>query len=313
MKKITRLLVLCIIIGTVSCHSNKKTSSIKNTGEEFPSEMVEFTPFEGNPIFTGSGTETWDKKICERGYILFEDGLYKMWYSGYNPEIAKQKFLGYATSTDGINWTRYSDKPIFTEKWTEDVFVLKHKGTYYMYAEGDNDVAHLLTSPDGIQWKEQGDLTIINTAGEIIPGPYGTPTVWVEDGKWHLFYEHDDLGIWLAQSEDKITWKNVQDEPVLKLGPEKYDIGAVAADQLVKYEGKYYLYYHATDRLDWQHPSSHVIWTSEVAMSKDLVHWVKYPGNPIVEGDHSSPILVFDGEKPSLYTVHSEVCRYSPK
>jgi predicted GH43/DUF377 family glycosyl hydrolase len=105
----------------------------------------------------------------------------------------------------------------------------------------------------------------------------------------------------------------VQDEPVLKPGPEKYDAAAVAADQLVKFEGRYFMYYHATDRKDWQHPSSHVVWTSEVAMSSDLIHWVKYSGNPFVEGDHSSPLLVFDGQKPSLYTVHSEVCRYLPK
>ena len=33
-----------------------------------------------------------------------------------------------------------------------------------------------------------------------------------------------------------------------------------------------------------------------VAASADLVHWEKYPGNPIVGGDKSSPVLVPDGE-----------------
>ncbi len=313
MKKITQLFVLSVLITITACHTSKKTSSENNTGEEFPSEMVAFTPYDGNPVFSGTGTDTWDKKIRERGYILYEDGLYKMWYSGYNPDLARPKFLGYATSSDGINWKRYSDKPIFSDKWVEDMIVVKHEGTYYMYAEGDGDVAHLMTSPDGINWTEQGDLTLLTSKGDTIPGPYGTPSVWIEDGKWYLFYERDDLGIWLAESKDKLTWKNVQDDPAIALGPDKYDIAAVAADQVVKYKNRYYLYYHATDRLDWQHPSSHVVWTSNVAMSTDLIHWKKYSGNPFLEGDYSSAILVFDGEKPSLYTMHSEVRRYSPK
>ncbi len=200
---------------------------------------------------------------------------------------------------------------MFNKKWTEDMFVIKYDSSYYMYAEGENDVAHLLVSDDGLQWEEQGDLIIFTTKGEAIPGPYGTPTIWIEDGLWHLFYERNDEAIWLAVSKDKITWKNVQDEPVLKPGPETYDVAAVAADQIVQLDGNYYLFYHATTSHDWE--TSQAVWTSNVAMSTDLLHWVKYPGNPIVEGDHSSPILVFDGDKPSLYTMHPDVYRYSPK
>lgn len=313
MKINTQLCVLCLLMAFVACNNKTKTGGENKKNEAFPPEIVEFEPYIGNPVFSGTGTDTWDKNIRERGYILLEDGVYKMWYTGYNGELSKQKYLGYATSNDGINWKRYSDKPVFNEKWTEDMFVFKNEGIYYMYAEGDKDVAHLMVSSDGINWQEQGDLTLLTTKGDTIPGPYGTPTVWVENGEWHLFYERNDLGIWLAKSDNKITWKNVQDESVLKLGPDKNDIAAVAANQVVKYKDRYYLYYHATDRMDWQHASSPVIWTSNIAMSTDLIHWEKYWGNPFVEGNHSSPILVFDGEKPSLYIMHPEVWRYSAK
>ncbi len=305
-----KLFFLFVLFIFTSCIQRTKSTT---ENEDFPSEMVRFIPFAGNPVFAGTGTGTWDQKIRERGFILYEDGLHKMWYTGYNPGIAEQKFLGYATSKDGINWIRYSDKPVFSDKWTEDIFVTKQDGIYYMYAEGDHDVAHMLSSKDGITWQEHGDLTILTTTGDTIPGPYGTPTVWIGNGKWYLFYERNDMAIWLATSEDKLNFKNIQDEPVLPLGPDEYDRAAVAANQVIKYKDKYYIYYHATSRLDWQHPASPVEWSSNVAVSDDLVHWVKYPHNPIVQGDHSSPILVFDGEKPSLYTMHSEVCRYSPK
>jgi sucrose-6-phosphate hydrolase SacC (GH32 family) len=104
---------------------------------------------------------------------------------------------------------------------------------------------------------------------------------------------------------------NIQDEPVLKPGPDDYDQAAVAADQIVKFRDRFYLFYHSTSRFDWQHPESHVIWTSSVAMSTDLIHWDKYPGNPIIKEDRSSPVLVFDSKVPSLYTMHPQVFRYT--
>ena len=297
-----------LIIAISSCRPKNKPAAEPSGQEEFPSELINFKPSDLNPVFKGTGTDTWDNSIRERGFILYDEGIYKMWYSGLTKKDFKQINLGYATSPDGLNWTRHSGNPIFSERWTEDMFVVKNNGTYYMYAEGLNDVAHLLVSQDGIKWEDKGDLIIRTTDGEPIPGPYGTPNVWIENGKWYLFYERNDEGIWLAVSDDKIDWTNVQDDPVILKGPEKYDAGAVAANQVIKYKERYYIYYHATTNPDWTNPSN--IWTSEVAMSEDLIHWKKYPGNPIVKDDHSSPILVPDGGQYRLYTMHPEVWVY---
>ncbi len=303
--------VLALIVFLFAACQNQKDR--KTTNKEFPSEMVDFKPYKNNPVFSGTNTGTWDNQIRERGFILKEDDIYKMWYTGYNGGDTTIKYLGYATSHDGINWERYPGNPVFDKKWTEDMFVIKNGGTYYMYAEGKNDVAHMLTSVDGINWEEQGDLTIRETNGEPIPGPYGTPTVWIEDGKWYLFYERNDLGIWLATSEDKMTWTNIQDEEVLKTGPEKYDEGAVAANQIVKFNNRYYMYYHGSTNPNWADPNANAKWTTNVAMSTDLIHWKKYPGNPLVEGDTSSGILVFDGDNYRLYTMHDKVGLYFSK
>ena len=72
------------------------------------------------------------------------------------------------------------------------------------------------------------------------------------------------------------------------------------------------MYYHGTTDPGWAQPGAGSVWTSNVAMSPDLVNWVKYPGNPIVEGDHSSPIMVHDGVKYRLYTMHDEVRLFNP-
>src|SRR5690606_19064174 len=148
-----------------------------------------------------------------------------------------------------------------------------------------------------------GDLTIQTTAGDTIPGPYGTPVVFIRAGVWHLFYEREDAAIWVATSTDKLHWRNLQDEPVLIPGPAEYDKGAVAADQIVEFDGKYYMYYHATSNPDWNKGGRPVYWNSDIAVSEDLIHWEKFPNNPLVENNESSPISVWDGQKPKLYTM----------
>ncbi|MEQ8809312.1 MAG: glycosylase, partial [Imperialibacter sp.] len=100
---------------------------------------------------------------------------------------------------------------------------------------------------------------------------------------------------------------NVQDEPVIEMGPEVYDKYGLAVNQIVKYNGTYYAYYHGTAFEDWHE------WSTNVAASKDLVHWTKYEGNPIMGENRSSGILVPDGSKFRLYTMHDKVEVFFPK
>jgi len=278
--------------------------------EEFPRELVDFVPFAKNPVFTGRGKGHWDAKIRERGWIMREEGLYRMWYTGYEEEGRKK--LGYATSADGITWTRYKNKPIYDEHWIEDMIVVKHDGRYHMFTEGPPEGLRidLLTSTDGIAWQRHGRIDIRLTSGAPIPDEAaGTPTVWISEGVWYLLYElRYDEAIWLATSPDLKVWTNVQDEPVMRPGPEGYDKKYVAANQVIQYHDRYYLYYHGFGDTNGN-------WTTNVAMSTDLIHWKKYRGNPLmpVESNKSSGILVHDGRQFRLYTMHDQVHLHFPR
>jgi hypothetical protein len=277
--------------------------------DPFPTQITHWRELATSPVFAGAGGDVWDQRLRERGWILVENGTWHLWYTGYNPERSPLRMLGHATSTDGIHWTRDPDNPVHWTSWVEDMCVVKYRGTYIMFAEGAGDIAHQLVSKDGRRWTDLGRLDIRRAdKSSISPGPRGTPTVWVEQGTWYLFYERGDQGVWLATSTDRKVWTNVKDDPVIALGPDAYDRYAVALNQIIKSNGWYYGIYHANAHRPWKD------WTTCVARSKDLVHWEKYAGNPIIGNNRSSGIFVDpDGEGPlpmRLYTMHPEVRVY---
>ena len=92
---------------------------------EFPPELVEFVPYPENPIFTGRGPGHWDAKIRERGWIEHDGDVWHLWYTGYDGTREGMKMLGYATSPDGLHWTRHSDEPIYRDHWVEDMMVVR--------------------------------------------------------------------------------------------------------------------------------------------------------------------------------------------
>jgi hypothetical protein len=213
---------------------------------EFPPELVEFGPASEKPLLAGTGTNTWDRKMRERGWFMREEGQWHLWFTGYNDDLTDARFLGYATSPDGIHWTRWPGNPLTTDGWVEDMCVVK-----------------------------RGDT-------------------------WWLFYERRDLAVYVATSRD------------LAMGPETYDRHAVAVDQIIKHKGRCYAYYHASELPKWGE------WSTCLAMSKDLVHWKKYPGNPVLPVNPAMPgagsgTVVHDGQGYRLYTTHPDVRVYLPE
>ena len=292
-------LFFLLALGLSSCQRGIVPGTL-----EFPRELVQFKAISEKPVFTGTGQETWDKQIRERGFILKEGKQYHLWYTGYSP-ASPLKLLGYATSKDGLAWQRTSSQSIHPGQWVEDVCVLRWKGNYYMFAEGEGDIAHMLISKDRVHWEEQGNLDIrMRDGSPIKPGPYGTPTVFRAKGLWHLFYERDDRGIWLATSTDLKTWTNVQDEPIISMGPDAYDAFAVAMNQVIYYKGLYYGFYHASAFKDWHE------WSTNIAVSADLIHWKKYDQNPILGLNQSSGMVLKNGRGFRLYTMHRKVMVY---
>jgi hypothetical protein len=280
---------------------------------DFPPELVNWLPRSENPIFTAEGPGHWDVKIRERGWILHDGDVYQLWFTGYDGTKQGIKLLGYATSHDGIHWTRSRKNPIYRDHWVEDMCVVHRGNEYFMFAEGAHDNhAELLTSLNGEQWNWEGELDVRLADGKRpARKPCGTPSVWVENDEWYLLYEWLDKGVWLARSKGPVprTWTNVRDEPVLTPGPAAYDKDMIAGDQVIKYRGAYFAFYHGSG----SGAAVPRTWNTDVARSTDLVHWSKYPRNPVVPGDRSSGIVVPAGHGFRLYTMHDRVDTFEPR
>ncbi len=273
----------------------------------FPREMVEWVADPVAPVFTGTGGASWDRQIRERGWILHDGTRFHLFYTGYNEDLSMNRFLGHATSDDGVRWERDPANPLTRSGWVEDMCVASAPGGgYWMFAEGEKDIAQRLWSEDLVHWTMLGPLDIRLKSGEpISEGPRGTPFVLRHEGRWWLFYERRDAGVWLASSPDGEVWTNVQDDPVIRCGPDEYDQGAVALNQVIARDGWFYGYYHANRTRPWKD------WTTCVARSRDLIHWEKYEGNPILRENKSSAVLVKGpGSVSWLYTMHPAVVRH---
>jgi predicted GH43/DUF377 family glycosyl hydrolase len=65
-----------------------------------------------NPVLDTGPAGSWESSRVDFPFIRHEGGLYKMWYMGAPGPGAENSQIGYATSTDGFVWTRWSGNPV---------------------------------------------------------------------------------------------------------------------------------------------------------------------------------------------------------
>jgi predicted GH43/DUF377 family glycosyl hydrolase len=150
-----------------------------------PPAPVDTTP---PPVLTA--TLPWEGRAVQEPTVMFINGTYRMWYRAAGWEDQPGCTLGYATSTDGVSWSKV-DHPVLGQgaggELGQTCFVsvdLIGSVFYAFYGSGDGNLRYA-TSNDGVAWQAQGvamapgswDLVVANTS------------VWVENGTWKMVYE----------------------------------------------------------------------------------------------------------------------------
>lgn len=205
------------------------------------------------PVFEPGEPGTWDDFNVETVFVLKDEGVYKMWYSGFQDwekilaQEASMPAIGYATSEDGIHWTRYGDGPVIDQYGVQwygkrddgvawaDPHVIKEDGVHKMWLHGCGTVnpeIHAIayaTSLDGIQWELHPDNPVfdVDPASRWENLAVFAPAVVVRGDTYEMWYgasptkdgDFDTQGLTAyiarATSEDGINWTRDPANPIL--------------------------------------------------------------------------------------------------
>ena len=161
--------------------------------------------WERHNTFVMESTEKWEGLSLMCPHVIWDEQekIFKMWYSG--GETYEPNAIGYATSKDGINWTKYNGNPVCVPdkkyKWEQDRVtacqVIKRENDYLMFYIGFEDIHTaricMARSKDGItNWERF-------SGNPIVQPDFSQPDSWdasatykpyvIFDGeKWIMWY-----------------------------------------------------------------------------------------------------------------------------
>ncbi|PLX07456.1 MAG: hypothetical protein C0596_11010 [Marinilabiliales bacterium] len=264
-----------------------------------------WTKYEFNQVLQ-PGPDNFDIIAIGQPTVLFEEGTIKMWYAGVGNDMKAR--LCYATSTDGINWTKHGvvmevgGDGEWDRGWIDTPEVLKVPDGYYLSYYGDtiqqvaetNSAMGSAYSADGITWTKDPENPIF-TKSEI--GEWdGT---WVESAALYwddveeqivMWYNGMDtatwqLGIGVATSPDGTTWTRYVGNPVIIHGiwgePDDMWCGTPA---VLYRNDKFEMWYSGTAAEDYSVELEGFENVSICyATSEDGYNWAKYEGNPLFD------------------------------
>lgn len=230
---------------------------------------IQWTEHPDNPILTGDDVP-WGR-IIQTPFVLRdpEDDILKMWFvSGEgvvrdddNNIARNDQQLGYATSTDGVEWNVHP-QPIYSSGRSPSV-LKEVPGRYRMWmgsrpdatdpsAEGLYANIYEFTSPDGLDWTRSEEPVLRPTAparstvypfvlkhGDLYCMWYGCH---VTGGRFEIF---------CATSSDGSTWTTDHEHPAFPAAADRnrFDARYTSTPCIVHREGRWLLYYSARN---WQ-------------------------------------------------------------
>jgi predicted GH43/DUF377 family glycosyl hydrolase len=203
--------------------------------------------------------------------VVKKDGKFVMLYRAQDHTGTSS--IGYASSDDGIHFTRRQEPVMVSEApyekggGVEDPRLQKIGGTYYLTYTGYNNVDGpapdkkdaqlcLATSADLIHWQRQGVMIPSfkgkwnvkwTKSGAIVPEKI--------NGKYWMYYLADakgkDTQMGVAYSDDLLHWTEALDHPVLSSRPGSFDSQVVEPGPapIITPQGVFLIYNGADDKL----------------------------------------------------------------
>lgn len=254
------------------------------------------TRYGSNPLVPQGGAGAFDETKTGCRYIIkMGAGDYRMWYEGVDASNASQ--VGYATSPDGLIWTKYGSNPVMTHERADEnaevapKTVLYEGGVFKMWYHGGGPTGrhiYYATSPDGITWTKQGDPVL---AASTVPGEWdyqnvAEPAVLHVGSTYYMYYMGwpigGNAGIGLATSPDGIVWTKYGSNPVFAgcTAAGRFDSSSVWGAHVIRENGYWHMWYSGSPTADQG---------VGYAYSTDGLTWKRGPHNPVWAANGVSP------------------------
>lgn len=260
-------------------------------------DRINWTKYAGNPVLDVGASGTWDDEVARVDAVVKDGSTYRMWYTGNGHQR-----IGYATSADGINWTKYAGNPVLdvgpSPSWDEGFVsfasVISDSGMYKMWyagggASGFGGIVRTgyATSTNGITWTK----SISNPVLDV--GPSAWDATWVFDS--HVISDGVSYKMWysglegqlcsgseifrigLATSTDSISWTKSISNPILDVNPTGWDSRSATGPWVIFDGSMYHMWYHGGTPCSSDEPEM-----IGYATSTDSIAWTKYAGNPVL-------------------------------
>lgn len=212
------------------------------------SNGIDWEKYSNNPVIEGTPGGI-DKNGLGDPWVIKDGSTYKMWYAaddGYWDDIA------YATSTNGIEWTKYGSvlqNP--DHKTISDPCVIKDEDTYKMwfYDNNENNQICFGTSSNGEDWKRKGVVVPLGSSGDYDSQGLNSPSVIKEDGIYKMWYYGYDgsIGRFLyTTSLDCENW--TKHGLVMEKSGEEYESNWIGSIYVIKDDNSQYkMWYNGED------------------------------------------------------------------
>jgi len=214
-----------------------------------------------NPVLSIEESGTWDDHSVQGPTVLFDGTKYQMWYTAHDGSNLR---IGYATSTDGVDWAKHPANPVLdlgaSGTWDDSrvgyATVLFNGNGYQMWYtahDGSNYRIGYATSVDGIVWVKYLDNPVLDLgeSGAWDDDHVFAPTILFDGTKYQMWYSGYDSSTWrigYATSVDGVIWMKHSDNPILNLGASGTWDDSRVAYPIVLFDGaKYQMWYAGHD------------------------------------------------------------------
>jgi serine/threonine protein kinase len=127
--------------------------------------------YSDSPVLSKGNKDQWDQDAVITGSILYESGIYRMWYTG---KSGKESKIGLSISLDGITWNKYKDNPVFDDMDVtlemNPCVIQDSKGYKMYYTAAKTGIGYypvrMATSSDGINWEKYSNNPVFDTGSD---------------------------------------------------------------------------------------------------------------------------------------------------